>query len=221
MSYCTSAQVRQNSLRGIDLSALGDATAQDAFIDALLPAVEHILNNEIGRDFYLHESDVVTLSGNNSHQLAIWRDDNTLCAPIIAINSVEVYDQVIDLTNLKINANHGIIGFQRPTADRLAVRRGLEVQLWTFPEDFENVTIDLDWGYEEVPADVSLAAQFIAAAFTMITVSGGISAGVRSKKIRDFEVTYGTSGPYSSQIRTWFDQAKILLQAYRTGRHSY
>lgn len=221
MSYCTAEDVLDGPLKAMDLSNIGaERDDQLAYIEDLLDATKLILDAEAGRDFDLHENDVVLLDGTNADRVILWKDDNTLCVPVIAVSEVKVYGRTINITNLFVDNRIGRLGFQYNVQDRVFIHRSLRGSLWTFPQDFQNVEVTLDWGFTEPPADVKKAQSFLTAGLVLVTSGGGLSGGVRELEISDFRVVYGTTGPYASQISAWNTIIDALLKQYRTGRHS-
>lgn len=220
--YTTALAVINGPLRGFDLSSLGDSSADcEAYVERLLLASKAILDNTAGRDFDSHTADVITLDGNDANRIAVWKDDATLCAPIVSVTGVSVYDEALDIADLKINAQAGLIGFREPVSDRLCVRRALRrrTSIFAFPRDWQNVQVTLNWGYTTPPPGIPEAQQLLVACFTAITLSGADFQGLTARKIEDFEEQY-REGPYSQQVRRWTSEAKTLLRSYRVGfRH--
>lgn len=219
VSYCSAAEVIDGPLKTLSLARLGETRdEQETYINLLLPATTAILENTVRRDFKLHENDEVTVDGTDSDVLAIWKDDATLCSPIVEISSISLYGQSLPLDELKINRQLGAIGFQRAPIERLVVRRQLNPQMFIFPRDFQNINLVLTWGYASPPDDVILAQQYITASLAVIAISGAMSAGAKVRRIRDFEVQFAGAGPYHQQITTWAQVADGMLMKYRTGR---
>lgn len=222
MSYCTVDEVIHGPLKGIDLSQLGATDAINDYVEGLLPAAKRMIDGAAGRDFDYHagedeEGETVTLNGNGADRIAVWKTDRTLCVPIVEVTDVSVYGAELDITDLKVDAAAGIIGFQDAPTDRLAMRRAARRgSTARFPKDFQNVAVTLIWGYETPPDDVTLAQALVTACYALLSVGGGKSGGVLARKIEDFEVQYG-EGQYRSQIREWSQRALLILNAYRTG----
>ncbi len=216
-NYCLASEVLDGPLRGMSIDNVGSTRdSQLAYINGILPAAKLILDNEANRDFDQHTDDVIELDGTDADTIQVWKDDQTLCVPIQSVTYIKVYGQNLTITDLKIDSRSGILGFQRSPTERLAVRRQLLVPTFWFPRDLRNVEVKLTWGYSAVPEDIKLAAQYVAAMLTVVTVAGGMSAGARRRKIRDFEIEY-TSGPFATQMRKWGDLAAMILSNYRTG----
>ncbi|MFN3652617.1 MAG: hypothetical protein ACK47B_23820 [Armatimonadota bacterium] len=220
MSYCDASDVLDGPLKGLDLSTLGDSAAQTAYVTALLDASKLMVDQAAERDFDLHTDDVVELDGNGADRLAVWKDDRTLCVPIVSVSAISVYGSALDLTDLKVDSSAGIVGFQAAGSERLALRRGMRGRSSTFPRDFRNVEITLTWGYAAPPADVVLAQALVTACLVVLTLGGGVSGGLLRKKIEDFEVQYG-EGQYRQQVKEWTTRALTILNHYGHGRRMF
>lgn len=175
-----------------------------------------MLNDEARRDFDLHTDDVVTLNGNDKDILAVWKNDTTLCAPIVSVSEVKVYEQSLTLSTLKIDYTAGLIGFQQAAIVRPPIRKRTVGQLSVFPRDFQNIQITLTWGYASPPEEISYALACYAASMVTVVGVAGLTRGVRRRRINDFEVEYG-SGPYSQALSAWKTSVTSILQNYKTG----
>ena len=221
MSYCTAQNVLDVVLKGYSLTKLGSTQeAQKTYLERLLEPSKAIIDNAARRDFVLHEDDIVTLDGVDADRIAIWKNDATLCAPIVSVSLVKVYGQTLTITDLKVDKRAGIIGFQKAPSERVAIYKQQRGNFYIFPKDWQNVEVTLNWGYAEPPADVILAQELVIASWALSVISGAISGGARMVKVRDFEATYGTAGAYSAQIKGWMSEAEDLVRKYKTGRKS-
>ncbi len=217
MSYCTAQDVLVGPLQGIDLTQIGEASVVMAHIESILDATKLIVDSEAGRDFDLHEDEVITIDGTDSNKVILWKNDLTLCVPVVEVTAVSVYGAALDIDTLKFDPVTGILGYQRGFNERVAIRRSQRGTPFAFPKDFKNVEVTLTWGYEEVPADVIYAQALVTATSTLLTLVGGINMGARELRINDYEVVYGTA-PFSAQVKGWAASLLSIMKKYRTGR---
>lgn len=226
-SYCEAEDVLNGALKGYDLTLVGaNQVAQLEYVRELLPVAKLMVDATVGRDFQIYVDDKFELDGNNSNQLVLWKTDKVLAAPIMVISALKVYDQAVDTASLKIDAEQGVIGFQQGTLERLEIRRVLPRWTrwgngWAFPADFRNVAITATWGFEAPPADVAKAQELVVAMLVLLTVAGAATAGLRSRRVDEFEEVYDSGGAFSPQLKAWGLKSKMLLDQYRTGHRRF
>lgn len=198
-SYCQSPEVTA-LLVGYDLSRLGDQEAVAERLAQLLPLTRRAVDSAAGHDFFWHGEDTVVLDGNGQDRLNLLEAGTV---PLHQVQQVTIAGQVV------------------PTEDYLVYEQRAEIRLRSgasvgayFPTGQQNVTVTVDWGYPQVPADVALAQAKLTAAQLLSEVAGE-KVSASGMRLGDYSVRYAPAGKYGAVIQALVQEAQELLRPYR------
>lgn len=198
-SYCQSPEVLA-LLVGFDLSRLGDQEAVEERLAQLLPLTRRAVDSAAGHDFFWHSEDLVVLDGNGQDRLSLL-EAGTL--PLSQVQQLTIAGQVV------------------PNEDYLVYEQRAEIQLrpaasvgGRFPRGQQNVTVTVDWGYPQVPADVALAQAKLTAA-QLLSEAAGEKISAAGLSLGDYSVRYAPAGKYGAVIAALVREAQELLRPYR------
>lgn len=200
-SYCTVGEVL-GVLAGYDLSPFGEAEALEKRIRELLPTSRSMADACAGRDFAWHGEDSVTLDGSGGDRLML---DEAGVAPPALVREVQVGGMLVDAAHWRAYEQMGMVRLTEGSP----LRR--------FPAGTQNVTLVVDWGCEETPAEVKLAQAKLAAA-ELLAELGGDGGAVQETRIGDYAVRYAEGGRYAAAVRTLCEAAEAALRRYRSVR---
>lgn len=193
MGYCTSAMVLEQ-IPGVDLSVLGDATAQADAVSAAISAATSEVDTRCRRTFAPPSaSETRVLDGSGG--------------PIL---------RVPDMVRLDAVAVGGA-GVSSVRAYPLAgppfrwIATGAR-----FPKGYGNVSVTGMWGFgEAVPPDVERATAALAAAEILGRLQAERSGGVKAQVTGLAREEYPEEGPYGDRIAALSRVACRLLMPYR------
>ena len=200
MSYCAAEDVTR-LLAAYDLTGTwATAALLKDRANEVLPRAKAVVDSVAGRDFDHHDDASLSVDGSGTNKLflrphGVW--------PIISVSALTVSDVSVTTTEVAVYEEEGYI----------RLKGGAEV--YEFPAGLQNVEITLDWGYAQPPQDVVAAQEQIAAAMILGSVRGEASGGTQSKRLGDFQITYGVTSPYEKTIKDWLDSAEALLMNHR------
>jgi hypothetical protein len=203
-SYCREEEVLA-LLVGYDLARLGDEPVVAERLRQLLPLTKQSLDSMVGHDFFWHEDDTVTLDGNGRDRLSLLETGRVPVAAVhqVAVNGVTIpaEDYVVYPQRAEIQLRRGAGGVAGSLGGR-------------FPMGQQNVTVTLDWGYPQVPADVTLAQAKLTAA-QILAEAAGEKISAAEVRIGDYTVRYAAAGKYGAVIEGLAREAQALVRGYR------
>jgi len=198
-SYCSVEQVHA-LLAGYDLSRIGDSEEVDDRIRGLLPVTGQAVDRIAGHDFRWHADEQITVDGPGTARLSL--------APLGIVPLAEVYQITIS-------------GDEVPAGDYVVYPQVGEVRLKPsasigsiFPSGLHNIELIVDWGYEQVPAEVSMAQAKLVAA-QILSEATGETGQTASVRIGDYAVRYAPDGKYGTVIERLTQEAGQALRPYR------
>jgi len=194
-SYCQPEEVTA-LLAGYDLSRLGDAQAVAARRGALLPMTRQAVEAAAGHDFFRHSGEMLALDGSGTDRLSLVAAGRV---PLLGVEAVSVGGQALAPGSWVVYAQAGEI--------RLAGGA-------RFPVGQQNVSVTLDWGYAQPPAEVGLAQAKLTAA-EILAEAMGEAASAQSMALGDYAVRYAAAGQYGAVIRRLVAEARELLRPHR------
>lgn len=201
-SYCTAEDVLR-LLAGFDLSRLGDEEAIRERVTGLMGAAKAGLDTAAGRDFAFHADDEVAVDGQGKSSLVL---SSQGISPVQAVTRV-VADGVEVAEDEYVS--YGAEGTIRLKSD--SALGG------TFPVGNQNVSVTLDWGYPQPPADIALAqAKLIAA--EVLAAAAGENGSVESMRLGDYSVSYDTGGENAGVVARWIADAARAVSRHRRVR---
>jgi hypothetical protein len=205
-SYCGPADVTA-LLRGYDLARLGDAQALADRIGELLPITQQAVETQAGRDFVWHGGDTVVLDGSGSDRLSLVEAGTV---PVAAVDQVCLQGRLLPGNERVLPASAYVV---YPQAGEIRLLRGAGGGE-RFPRGRQNVSVTLDWGYEQPPVDVGLAQAKLTAAEVLAEATGE-TATAQSLTLGDYAVRYAAEGQYGAVISRLVAEAGELLRPYR------
>ncbi|MEA3400639.1 MAG: hypothetical protein U9R79_05270 [Armatimonadota bacterium] len=198
-SYCSAEDVLE-LLRAYDLSDWGSEEELTGRIAGLLGETRAAIDSAAGRDFLLHADETVHVDGTGTRVLLLGPLGLT---PVVSVESVSV-------DGAELEADEWLL-YPEETAIVLAASSDLGSR---FPEGRQNITIVLDWGYEQTPADVRTAQAKLTAAELLARMTGE-EGGVESVSVGDYSVSYGSAGRFAYSVRRLVAEANEVVARYR------
>ncbi len=199
-SYCREEEVAA-LLVGYDLSRLGDDATVAERLRQLLPLTRRSLDRAVGHDFFWHAEDTVVLDGDGRDRLSLLE---TGCLPVAEVRQVTINGVALAPEAYTVYPARAEIRL-RPEAPGGAAR---------FPVGRQNVAVTLDWGYPQVPAEVSLAQAKLTAA-QLLAEAAGEKISAAEVRLGDYAVRYAPAGKYGAVIEGLGREAQALLRGYR------
>jgi len=200
-SYCTAEDVLK-VLGGYDLTAFGTGEELALRVQELLPLTRGLVDRAAGRDFRWHADETVALDGKGTDRLLLTEAGVGLPVQVAA---VRLEGATVQAAAYHVYPETGLVRL-KPSAT-----------LARFPEGVQNVTVDLDWGFEQTPAEVALAQAKLTAAEVLAEV-GGEGGAVRETRIGDYAVRYAAEGRYGGAVGRLCAEAEEVLRRYRAVR---
>jgi len=200
-SYCRAEDVFR-ILAGYDLEPFGGEVELAARVAELLPLTRGMVDSSAGRDFRRHADQTIVVDGNGMDRLLL--TEAAVAVP------VHVRALRVEGTAIKAEAYHAYpeTGLLRLKPQAMPSR---------FPAGVQNVAVDLDWGFEQPPAEIALAQAKLTAAELLAELSGEGGA-VRETRIGDYTVRYAEEGRYGAAVRRLCAEAMELLRRYQVVR---
>lgn len=205
--YCTEKEVMDYA-SGYGLETF----ACENKIKLLIPFTNSYIDSYTQRNFRLNSNNIEFRDGNNKDTIITYH------YPIVRINHVVLYNQLLQTmrvfldTELIIDAPFGLIKLPPiyPAFMSDSPHRAIFGNI--FIEGSRNVEINYDWGYEEVPGDVKLAA----IKYIMIQLLMGKdiqnSRGLRSLSFDGVSESYGG---YIEIIKMYKQEIKEILDKHK------
>ncbi len=192
-------------LAGYDLSRLGETVVVEERMQQLLPVTKRSLDTAVGHDFLWHGNDTVILDGNGRDRLSLLETGR---APLAAVLELIVNGMVVPAEDYVVYPQRGEIQL-RPGPGGAGASLG-----GRFPVGQQNVQLTLDWGYPQVPGDVTLAQAKLTAA-QILAEAAGEKISAAEVRIGDYAVRYSASGKYGAVIEGLAREAQALVRGYR------
>ncbi len=198
-SYCTIEQVRA-LLAGYDLSRLGESQDVDDRIQALLAMTTQAVDRIAGHDFWWHADEQLTVDGPGTDRLAL---ASLGIVPLAQVYQINIPGHQVPADDYVLYPQIGEIRL-KPSASIGAI----------FPAGLQNIELLVDWGYGQVPAEVSMAqAKLIAA--QILAEAAGETSQTAAVRIGDYSVRYAREGKYGAVIERLAEEAHEALHPYR------
>ena len=198
-SYCTVGQV-QALLVGYDLSRIGNDQEVAERIQQLLSLTRQGVDKAADHDFLWHTDDELTIDGSGTDRLSLGPQG---VVPIVAVREIRIDSRSVASADYVVYGELGEIRL-RPTASIGAC----------FPAGLQNISLTLDWGYQQVPADVAMAQAQLTAA-QVLSEAAGQTAAAAAVRIGDYAVRFAPEGQYGAVIQQLVQQAQQALRPYR------
>lgn len=205
--YCTTEEV----------SAFAGGYGLESFacedkIKFWLPFANDYIDGYTQRNFRLNSNEVEFRDGNNKDTL------NTYNYPIVRINHVVLYNQLLQTmrvfldTELIIDAPFGLIKLPPIYPAFMADVPHRAVFGNIFVAGSRNIEVNYDWGYEQTPGDIKMAA----IKYIMVQLMQGKDAqnhrGLRSISFDGVSESYGG---YADIIKSFQDEIKETLDRHK------
>lgn len=159
-----------------DADPSDEEEAIDLLIEELLDDATSLIDRFCNRDFSHHENDTVTVDGNGRNSMRLPRQ-----WPIIEIHSIKIGGSEIDSDTYRVRPGRDLAEWNSGVIDR-------KNSIW--PEGFENIEIELDWGFEEVPLEIDDVAEGLAAGAILEFMQNQSVGGAQSISMDGYSVTY-------------------------------
>jgi len=198
-SYCTIEQVRA-LLTGYDLSRIGASQDVDDRIQSLLAVTVQAVDRIAGHDFRWHADEQLTVDGSGTDRLSL--------TPLGIVPLARVYE--ISISGRQVPADDYVV---YPQIGEIRLKPSASIGT-SFPSGLQNIELVVDWGYAQVPAEVSMAqAKLIAA--QILAEAAGAAAQTAAVRIGDYAVRYAREGKYGAVIERLATEAHEALRSYR------
>ncbi len=198
-SYCTIQQV-QALLVGYDLSRIGNQEAVTERIQQLLSLTRQAVDKAAGRDFLWHADETIILDGSGTDRLSLAPQG---VVPIELVQEIQIKGRSVPAADYVVYGEIGEIRL-KPSASIGSC----------FPAGQQNITLTLDWGYAQVPADVVMAQAKLTAA-QLLSEAAGETATAAMLRVGDYAVRYAPEGQYGAVIQRLMQEAHQALRPYR------
>ena len=198
-SYCREADVLA-LLVGYDLSRLGETAVVEERVGQLLPVTKQSLDSVVQHDFLWHGGETVAVDGNGRDRLCLLETGR---APLVAVSGMVV-------NGVSVAAEDYVVYPQRA---EIQLRPGAALG-GKFPVGQQNVVLTLDFGYPQVPAEVTLAQAKLTAA-QILAEAAGEKISAAEVRIGDYAVRYAAEGKYAAVIEGLAREAQALVRGYR------
>lgn len=204
--YCTTEEVSAFA-NGYGLESF----ACESKINFWLPFANDYIDSQTQRNFRVNANEIEFRDGNNKDTMLSYN------YPIIRINRVVLYNQLMQTmrvfldTELIIDAPFGEIKLPPiyPAFMADSPHRAMFGNI--FIEGSRNVEIDYDWGYEDTPGDIKIAA----IKYIMVQLMQGKDAqnhqGLKSLSFDGISESYGG---YTDIIKSFQDEIKEILNRH-------
>ncbi len=198
-SYCSVAQVLA-LLVGYDLSRIGDSPAVNDRIEQLLGTTRQAVDTLAGHDFAWHADEQITVDGSGTARLSL--------APlgIVPLSAV----QQIAISGREVPADDYVVYGQ---VGEIRLRPSASIGSY-FTSGLQNIELVADWGYSQVPGEVSLAQAKLTAA-QVLGEAAGETRQTATVRIGDYAVHYAREGKYGGVIQHFTEEAAAALRPYR------
>lgn len=198
-SYCTPGQV-QALLVGYDLSRIGDDPAVAERIQQLLSLTRQAVDQAADHDFLWHADDQIVIDGSGTDRLSLAPQG---IVPLVAVQQIQIAGRPVSATDYVV---------YEQTAE-IRLKPGASIGSY-FPAGLQNISLTLDWGYEQVPAEVAMAQAKLTAAQILAEATGPTATAV-AVRIGDYQVRFAPDGQYGAVIQQLIQEARQTLQPYR------
>ena len=198
-SYCTVEHV-QALLVGYDLSRIGDDQAVAERIQQLLSLTRQAVDQAAGHDFLWHADDQIIIDGSGTDCLSLAPEG---VVPLAAVQQVQIAGRPVSTTDYVV---------YKQTAE-IRLKPGAGIGSY-FPAGLQNISLTLDWGYAQVPAEVVMAQARLTAA-QILTEATGPTATAVAVRIGDYQVRFAPDGQYGAVIQQLIQEARQTLGPYR------
>jgi hypothetical protein len=207
-TYYTTIELIKQFASGFGL----DTFACDQKIRALLPLANSYIDSYTQTNFRLNQNEVEFRDGTNTDTIVLYHH------PIVRINQLVLYNQMLQTmrvfldTELIIDAPFGLIKLPPIYPAFLADAPSRSMFGNIFIHGSRNIEIDYDWGFENTPTDIELAATKYIMVQLMQGKDAQNSKGLRSLAFDGVSESYGG---YSDLIKTFQDEIKMVLDNYK------
>ena len=199
MPYTTAAEVKKRAL--VKWDSLNYATTppapfadEDAFenwlTNTVIPETEKLINEFCRRpDFSEHEDEVEYFDGDGFRKFVVLSN-----RPVITVSKLE-FQKDEGTWEQKSSSYYRVHG------DRVVYKTVL-------PKGFQNIRVTYEWGFAEVPADVSYAAAEMAARFVQKRAVYKMGPLVR---VEDFRVELANPDVFTDDLKATLDQYRRAM----------
>ena len=198
-SYCSVEDVLA-LLEGYDLSDSGGEDALVTRASELLSSTKAAIDSAAGRDFMLHPDTTVLIDGTGDRVLLL---APLGLVPVVSVASVKIGGVELPADDWLVYAEEAAIVLA--TSSRLVSK---------FPVGRQNIEVNLDWGYENIPADIAMAQAKLVAA-ELLAGAGGESGTVEAVSLGDYSVRYADTGRFSYSVQRFVHEAAEAVARHR------
>ena len=166
-------------------------------LTSYLDGTEAEINNLFNKVFDRTNGAVLLLDGDGKNQIFLLQEN----IPLLVVNTIEILDTLGNVARLLVAADFGfnnlgriflrqridtvlVYGFGTTTANLTA----------TWPVGLQNVRVDIDYGFDSVPADIAELASILVAMRFLVEQMGGTFDDVTSYTMGS--KTVGVGEPY-------------------------
>ena len=187
-------------LVGYDLSRIGNEETVSERIQQLLSLTRQAVDKAASRDFLWHADDQIILDGSGTDRLLLAPQG---VVPIAVVQQIQIAGRSIPAADYVV---YGEVG-------EICLHASASIGSH-FPAGRQNITLTLDWGHAQVPADVAMAQAELTAA-QILSEAAGQTATAAALRIGDYAVRYAPDGQYGAVIERLMQGARQALQPYR------
>lgn len=208
MAYGDPTVIKQTSgISANDLGNVSNASELDTLISNLNDRAKSLIDEYTGRDFEYHQNETATLDGNGRREISLRRNatENGLFFPIISIAEVRQNGSALASDNYRI----------KPQPNSLPNRNAgiLERRRAIWPEGWENIEIDLDWGFQSPPEEVKSITESLVVDQLLNAAQAEKSNGAESVSMDGFSVSFSKRMRLNEEHRARLQPFKIIAKA--------
>lgn len=168
----------------------------DGLIKALLDEATSLIDRYTNRDFAHHENETASIDGNGRDSIQLPRQ-----WPIIEIHSIEVGGNELPEDEYRVKPGRNLSDWNSGIIER-------KNSVW--PEGWENIEIELDWGFEETPPAIDDLAEGIVSDAILEFMANRTTGGADNISMDGFSITLPDRGRRDEDQVTILDQFSAI-----------
>lgn len=136
------------------ISTSGSPSAWREFLESIQVRAKARIDEFCNRDFEDHPGDTITLNGGATGKKLL-----SLPTPVRAVSEVRVDGEVVDSDEYVVDLDEAhLVRLEPPQSDAVDLLaqegRSLKTRRPEWETGYQNIDVDLDWGYQSPPNDI-------------------------------------------------------------------
>lgn len=175
--------IQESAVSPEDVHEIDSGEELKGLIREMLIEASNLIESFAGRDFWHYEDETANVDGNGRSELRLSKASGGLFYPITEIRSVSISGSELPASEYRAKPSEGKFD------PGILERRN---SVW--PAGWENIEVDLDWGFEEVPPAIDAVAEGMVIDAILEAKANKTGGGADSISMDGFSITYGESG---------------------------